>query len=856
MDNIQENPLNSLTSRIEVILTKIKNHIHNNDSFEIGHVIGLLCEKCNISSTQIEDALSMIYFYKDEKVKSFDSSVKCMKDKTLDEDTCRKLRFNQNFTIPSVLSRYEEYNPDNVGKMVTILLKNRKLNRGNVTVTMTTCKRFDLFYRTVSSFLNCCTDLENIDEWIVVDDSSSMEDKKNMIHSFPFIKFIFKSPEDKGHPKSMNIVRDLVKTKYIFHIEDDWLFFRREPYISQCIKVLESNEKYGQCLLNRLYGERERCHDIFGGIMKYTNGIEGGTRECIRYYEHEFYRDEELKKIVELHSNKKTCFYWPHYSLRVGMTKKSVYDTIGRFNESSKHFEMDYAYRYVEKYITTYLDNIFCYHIGRCTFERDTDKLNAYDLNSEQQFGEQPKTNVEKDEEKVEKDKFVNKEFKLNSYEKSIDKVVNKQEFNKTNTSDTANTTVKSYNINNCLTDEEKKIPPYFDPNIEEPITEPTIENKLETGVEPTINPTVKKPFKLKTYVLNMKRRPERLKQFVLDNHDELEKLQYEVFEAVDGQEMKPYPRLLKLFENGDYNYRRGILGCASSHINMWMKFIVNSSRGDIDTLLVLEDDITLSKNFISKLSNSLEQLPRDDWDILFLGHFLYPQYRKNEDRSDRMPYVTQWDKKECEKYSMGGTIGYVISRIGAIKLLKYINENGMYNAIDWVMFKTADILNIYYCYPHIVYSECVTNEIKPHSDIQYDTTSLCIEDLDNNIDTGLYNRLLKEFEYYMTELGESGVNFNSEEYREKYGCHNEKSKIVYNDNYPDRDSILQYINFTKRNEVWYSEFMKKIEDLPVEYYSIQDKYIVTIPKTKLNCYPILKNITTGNNYLNLNFEI
>ena len=61
---------------------------------------------------------------------------------------------------------------------------------------------------------------------------------------------------------------------------------------------------------------------------------------------------------------------------------------------------MEYAYKYTEKgYITTFLDGTYCSHIGRRTYERNTEKLNAYDLNNEVQFGE-----VKKDSQKIERD--------------------------------------------------------------------------------------------------------------------------------------------------------------------------------------------------------------------------------------------------------------------------------------------------------------------------------------------------------------------------------------------------------------------------------------------------------------------
>ena len=49
-----------------------------------------------------------------------------------------------------------------------------------VLLTMTTCKRFDLFEQTVNSILHHWTDLDQVDAWFCVDDNSSEEHKKQM----------------------------------------------------------------------------------------------------------------------------------------------------------------------------------------------------------------------------------------------------------------------------------------------------------------------------------------------------------------------------------------------------------------------------------------------------------------------------------------------------------------------------------------------------------------------------------------------------------------------------------------------------------------------------------------------------
>ena len=53
-------------------------------------------------------------------------------------------------------------------------------------------ERFDLFEKTMNSFINCCLDLHMIDKWIVVDDNSSEVDRIKMKKLYPFIEFILK----------------------------------------------------------------------------------------------------------------------------------------------------------------------------------------------------------------------------------------------------------------------------------------------------------------------------------------------------------------------------------------------------------------------------------------------------------------------------------------------------------------------------------------------------------------------------------------------------------------------------------------------------------------------------------------
>ena len=239
-----------------------------------------------------------------------------------------------------------------------------------ILLTMTSCKRYDLFHQTVNSMLNHWTDKHKIDKWICVDDNSSKDDRKLMKSTYPFIEFYLKTPAEKGHRESMNIIWNMIKEhnpKYWIHIEDDFLFHTKRSYIEDSIKLIEKHSDIRQVLFNRAYGETIENLDSRGYLP-----VEPG------------FVVHEHKQGQFPYSN---CHYWPHYSFRPGVIRADVILKLGNYDSPNTFFEMDYAHRWNSAgYKTAFFDSINCRHIGRLTSERNSSTKNAYDLNGEGQF--------------------------------------------------------------------------------------------------------------------------------------------------------------------------------------------------------------------------------------------------------------------------------------------------------------------------------------------------------------------------------------------------------------------------------------------------------------------------------------
>lgn len=286
---------------------------------------------------------------------------------------------------PSSSSNILPINSSGSKSPLSFLVSSNSSNSPKIMFSITTCKRFDLFEKTMNSFLNCChfDDLQMIDHWLCVDDNSSEEDRKKMQTLYPFFTFIFKNEDRKGHWISMNLIREEARkcsATYLLHIEDDWHFLVPRRYVSDALEIIQENDKYGQVLFNRNYAEIEFFKRRMGG------GLISQTKRGTRYIRHEYYdpQSREYQDYIRRHQNVGTNGYWPHYSFRPSLVRVSALEEIGPYYNTGL-FERAYAYEYKDfGYSSVFFDAFTCLHIGRKTWEQD--KPNSYAFNKVDQF--------------------------------------------------------------------------------------------------------------------------------------------------------------------------------------------------------------------------------------------------------------------------------------------------------------------------------------------------------------------------------------------------------------------------------------------------------------------------------------
>jgi len=457
-----------------------------------------------------------------------------------------------------------------------------------VFLSITSCKRLDLFKQTMNSILVHWLDLDKIDYWFCVDDNSSEEDRKEMCGLYPWLDYYMKTETEKGHRTSMNLIWNKLKElnpTYWIHLEDDFLFHSKMNYVTESINILNTvkHENIRQVLFNRNYGEVISHYNSKGHLPIAT--LDSAV----------------LHDYKQGHFPYTNCHYWPHYSFRPSLTLVETILSLGNYDSVNQFFELDYANKWTTAgYKSCFFNRITNRHIGRLTSERNANTVkNAYQLNNEEQFSltlSSPGKNI----------KIVNLERRSDRRENIVN-------------------TMKSCGIEN-----------------------------------------------------------------------------YEFIKAVDGKTLLPTKELKNLFQGNDFGSRRGFIGCAMSHYNLWQQLLDDPEN---EYYIIMEDDFTLGYQFKERLLFLQKQGEFTKKPVIFMGYHMYSTKRE--------PVFSQYNNagttvEICplnKDLFIGGTHCYSIHKTGAQILVDYIRVNGIKHGIDYLM-KIVPALTLYESQPHLAFAE------------------------------------------------------------------------------------------------------------------------------------------------------
>ncbi|MBP1777768.1 MAG: hypothetical protein H6Q86_3778, partial [candidate division NC10 bacterium] len=248
----------------------------------------------------------------------------------------------------------------------------------------------------------------------------------------------------------------------------------------------------------------------------------------------------------------------------------------------------------------------------------------------------------------------------------------------------------------------------------DELLQRPSLPSRERPRIEANLRFTLAKLPLPDIVVVNLERRPDRLSRFQQQAARE-GLTAYRRFAAVDGRQLCITDAIRHLFRGNDFGYRRSIIGCALSHLEIW--------RSLAQPALILEDDVELADAFLFKLHSVLRQARQLDgpWDIIFLGWHPWAALQAEVPRHTAHPTLIRMTWRDF----MGGSFAYLLSPSGAAKLGQRAHERGVQNGIDWFVMHHADCLRAYRTALPIAWSASARKDGVTDSDIQYDWAPL-----------------------------------------------------------------------------------------------------------------------------------
>lgn len=246
-----------------------------------------------------------------------------------------------------------------------------KKKYSEVTLSITTSNRIDLFNQTIHSFSEKCLDIDVITKVFHFDDSSNNDDRNEMetvlkkifpkaqIITYQFNESSFLTK--KRHCQIMNVwlKKITLQSDYNFHLEDDW-FFTEKFKIKDLIDFISKKDDVA-----------------YVGVSQFLRNFPKNIIPTIEGNFWKWHFDPTQKVLSNLFLDTKTmelenvegfwCYYinWPYFGFRPGLwdVQKLSFLSDLRCDDES-HFELSFALDLSKKFISYSLTNSVCYHIG------------------------------------------------------------------------------------------------------------------------------------------------------------------------------------------------------------------------------------------------------------------------------------------------------------------------------------------------------------------------------------------------------------------------------------------------------------------------------------------------------------
>ena len=186
-----------------------------------------------------------------------------------------------------------------------------------ITFVLTSCGRIDLLDKTLESFFK--HNSYKFRELFLVEDSVNKDVYKHIKKKWHRKLNLIFNKEKKGQITSIVDTYKKVKTPYIFHCEDDWVY-TRDKFIEDSFKIMSTDEKI---------------------IQVWLESMESASRLDVFEY-------GPLQKIGNIGFRKVFCkegWEWGYFSFRPGVKRITDYELIGGYSGYKNELDIGVTYK-------------------------------------------------------------------------------------------------------------------------------------------------------------------------------------------------------------------------------------------------------------------------------------------------------------------------------------------------------------------------------------------------------------------------------------------------------------------------------------------------------------------------------
>ncbi|WP_068086553.1 glycosyltransferase [Polycladidibacter stylochi] len=203
----------------------------------------------------------------------------------------------------------------------------------SIALCITSCGRKNVLEKTLDSFMPYHSG--SFSEKYLVEDAGSVDIAQYMKKAYPDVKVLLNN-EQLGQMKSIDKMYSLVKSEYIFHGEDDWLFEAKNT-INECFEVLAAEPMVSVVCVRKLSDLQEKFQR--NCIRKEVNGVKYALMP------------------LDIHPE------WLSFSFNPGLVRKKLWDKYGPYEKYKTEERISIVMKR-EGLMVAFLDPGYCHHIG------------------------------------------------------------------------------------------------------------------------------------------------------------------------------------------------------------------------------------------------------------------------------------------------------------------------------------------------------------------------------------------------------------------------------------------------------------------------------------------------------------